>query len=77
MKKALNRFLAVLLALTLLVGCAACAEPAEATDETPESHTVTGTTYPYLRRTPLHARRWVKERRKPLCSAVRQCGDLP
>jgi len=49
MKKTANRLLALLLALMLLLACAAQAEPAVIPDETPESHTVEGVTYPYLR----------------------------
>lgn len=42
MKKNLNRLLALLLALTLLLSCAALAEPAEVPEDAPETHTVTG-----------------------------------
>ena len=48
MKKTATKLLAALLALTLLLGCAALAEPAEAPDETPEGYAVTGNTYPLL-----------------------------
>ncbi|MBQ6122349.1 MAG: hypothetical protein IJI59_11495 [Clostridia bacterium] len=48
MKKTATKLLAALLALTLLLGCAALAEPAEAPAETPEGYTVTGNTYPFL-----------------------------
>jgi len=48
MKKTVKKLLAALLALTLLLGCAAIAEPADNLDETPETHAVTGITYPFL-----------------------------
>ena len=48
MKKTATKLLAALLALTLLLGCAALAEPAEAPAETPEGYAVTGNTYPLL-----------------------------
>lgn len=48
MKKTATKLLAALLALTLLLGCAALAEPAEAPDETYEGYAVTGNTYPLL-----------------------------
>ena len=48
MKKTATKLLAALLALTLLLGCAALAEPAEAPAETPEGYTATGNTYPLL-----------------------------
>ena len=48
MKKTATKLLAALLALTLLLGCAALAEPAEAPDEIYEGYAVTGNTYPLL-----------------------------
>ena len=48
MKKTATKLLVALLALTLLLSCAALAEPAEAPAETPEGYTVTGNTYPFL-----------------------------
>ena len=45
----LSMILFSLIRESLLLACAAQAEPAAIPDETPESHTVKGVTYPYLR----------------------------
>ena len=42
MKKTINRLLAFLMAMMLLIGCAAQAESTEAPPEAPVNHTVTG-----------------------------------
>ena len=56
MKNTVTRLLALLLALTLLLCCAAQAEPAQTPDETPESHTVEGVTYPICVSSPTRKR---------------------
>ena len=49
MKKPLRQLLAALVALCMLLGCAALAEPAEDTGEASADYTIEANTYPYLR----------------------------
>jgi len=50
MKKTVKKLLMLLLALTFVQSCAAMIQAGEVSDEASESHTVTGNTYPYLRK---------------------------
>lgn len=49
MKKPLRQLLAALVALCMLLGCTALAEPAEDTGEASADYTIEANTYPYLR----------------------------